>query len=85
MKYTMPRSEPGLLVIYFMVDLAGVEPASRTLFSLLHTAILLFNTLLLSLSTYMCSVFNLPPKLPLGNTLNARLYRTMLDSLIPTP
>jgi len=31
----------GYLVrtIFFMVDLAGVEPASRTLFSLLHTAI----------------------------------------------
>ena len=26
-------------IILFMVDLAGVEPASRTLFSLLHTAI----------------------------------------------
>jgi hypothetical protein len=27
------------LKMYFMVDLAGFEPASRTLFSLLHTAI----------------------------------------------
>ena len=30
---------PATVVMCFMVDLAGVEPASRTLFSLLHTAI----------------------------------------------
>jgi len=42
--------------IYFMVDLAGVEPASRTLFSLLHTAITYIVYYLLVFVTYLALI-----------------------------